>query len=305
MESAETGLPARRTPSRPGQILSWDPWQPCRVPALGHPRSPHSAPAIFPRHFSSSSPKSEGNTATGGRESRPQMSVLHFKEGWKGLWGEKVSDLFWLRLEKTSWEGNNAAAKSRPLSGRNSRPLPEVPGGLSPARPHRWEPARDSPGHTRAPWAATEASTCLSDSGEWHDIYTETPPCQNPQRKGQWKCRFVQRHVGWTIYTISHTTFITCRDRADYCADKKIGAQWQMEVMKWPPNFHFTPEILTTAVWNTSLIQGPSMLALMEKRYKPVQVKGSRTASSFVVSLPWGHPALAEWTAGQSWLTRL
>lgn len=141
MESAETGLPARRTPSRPGQILSWDPWQPCRVPALGHPRSPHSAPAIFPRHFSSASPKSEGNTATGGRESRPQMSVLHFKEGWKGLWGEKVSDLFWLRLEKTSWEGNNAAAKSRPLSGRNSRPLPEVPGGLR-------VPCWARPGHT-------------------------------------------------------------------------------------------------------------------------------------------------------------
>lgn len=57
-----------------------------------------------------------------------EITALHLKEGWKGLWGEKVLDLFWRSLEKTSWEGN-CAAKSHPRSGRNSRPLPEVPGG--------------------------------------------------------------------------------------------------------------------------------------------------------------------------------
>lgn len=183
----------------PGSHAGHPPW--------GTPRSPHGAPAIFSRGFCCAPPRGEGSArapsggaAEGGRKSPPEISVLHLKERWKGLWGEKVSNLFWLRLEKTSWEAK-AAAKSRPRSGRNSRPLPEVPGGWG--KPGR--PARASPGHTRAPWVKHRAGLPML-VWQWGmpGHLTERPRCQKPTEKRAVKAPVCSATCGFS-YTVSGT----------------------------------------------------------------------------------------------------
>lgn len=96
-----------------------------------------------------------------------EITALHLKEGWKGLWGEKVLDLFWRSLEKRR-HGKVTVLPNPTLAPAEIAALCLRCPGAEGTVLRTARPSLQGQGAT---------TTCLCDSGGWPDICTETPAC--------------------------------------------------------------------------------------------------------------------------------